>query len=227
QAEKLRAWAKRLEVRLALLENKIPISKHVVREAKHSKATLSYLTENRLDARYYANKHLDLYAQFTDDFESLGTIFSKFKYGASIAANYVNTDGLPFIRGNALSPNRINKDDIVYLNRSLEDEGNNYCIEEDDILITRSGTVGVAAHVTSEYAKYWYGSFIIKCTLSNKLYLPAYVSWYLNSWVGQQQFRRLENGAVQLNINIEELSSIAIWKASQEFQNEIQQLLFE
>jgi type I restriction enzyme S subunit len=48
----------------------------------------------------------------------------------------------------------------------------------------------------------------------------------LNSWVGQQQFRRLENGAVQLNINIEELSSIAIWKASQEFQNEIQQLLF-
>lgn len=226
QAEKLRSWAKRLEVRLALLENQIPISKPVTREAKHSKATLSYLTENRLDARYYANKHLDLYAQFTNSFESFGNICSKFKYGASITANYVNSDGLPFIRGNALSPNRINKDDIVYLNRSLEDDNNNYRIEEGDILITRSGTVGLAAHVTSEYAKYCYGSFIIKCTLSNKLYLPAYVSWYLNSWVGQQQFRRLENGAVQLNINIEELSSIAIWKASQEFQNEIQQLLF-
>lgn len=227
QAEQLRSWAKRLEVKLELFENKIPVSTHVSTEVKHSKATLSHLTENRLDARYYANKHLDLYAQFTNNFESLGSICSKFKYGASIPANYVNSDGLPFIRGNALSPNRINKDDIVYLNRSLEDEGNNYCIEEDDILITRSGTVGVAAHVTSEYAKYWYGSFIIKCTLSNKLYLPAYVSWYLNSWVGQQQFRRLENGAVQLNINIEELSSIAIWKASQEFQNEIQHLLFE
>jgi type I restriction enzyme S subunit len=227
QAEQLRAWAKRLEVKLAFFENQIPTSKPVIGEAKHSKATLEFLTENRLDARYYAKKHLDLYAQFNNEFESFGSICSGFKYGASIAANYVNSEGLPFIRGNALSANRINQDDIVYLSKSLKDELKTACVEEGDILITRSGTVGVTTYVAAEHAKYWYGSFIIKCKLANKSYLPAYVSWYLNSWVGQQQFRRLENGAVQLNINTEELSSIAIWKAPQEFQTEVDKLLIE
>ncbi|OUS53217.1 hypothetical protein BM607_004660 [Shewanella sp. SACH] len=227
QAEQLRAWAKRLEVKLAFFENQIPTSKPVIGEAKHSKATLEFLTENRLDARYYAKKHLDLYAQFNNEFESFGSICSGFKYGASIAANYVNSEGLPFIRGNALSPNRINQDDIVYLSKSLKDELKTAYVEEGDILITRSGTVGVTTYVAAEHAKYWYGSFIIKCKLATKSYLPAYVSWYLNSWVGQQQFRRLENGAVQLNINTEELSSIAIWKATQEFQTEIDKLLIE
>ncbi|MBE0378122.1 restriction endonuclease subunit S [Pseudoalteromonas prydzensis] len=227
QAEQLRAWAKRLEVKLAFFENQIPTSKPVIGEAKHSKATLEFLTENRLDARYYAKKHLDLYAQFNNEFESFGSICSGFKYGASIAANYVNSEGLPFIRGNALSPNRINQDDIVYLSKSLKDELKTAYVEEGDILITRSGTVGVTTYVAAEHAKYWYGSFIIKCKLATKSYLPAYVSWYLNSWVGQQQFRRLENGAVQLNINTEELSSIAIWKAPQEFQTEIDKLLIE
>ena len=227
QAEQLRAWTKRLEVKLALLENQIPTSKPVVGESKHSKATLEFLTENRLDARYYAKKHLDLYAQFNNEFESFGSICSSFKYGASIAANYVNSEGLPFIRGNALSPNRINQDDIVYLSKSLKDELKTAYVEEGDILITRSGTVGVTTHVAAEHARYWYGSFIIKCKLAANSYLPAYVSWYLNSWVGQQQFRRLENGAVQLNINTEELSSIAIWKAPQEFQTEIDKLLIE
>ena len=227
QAEQLRAWAKRLEVKLAFFENQIPTSKPVIGEAKHSKATLEFLTENRLDARYYAKKHLDLYAQFNNEFEIFGSICSGFKYGASIAANYVNSEGLPFIRGNALSPNRINQDDIVYLSKSLKDELKTAYVEEGDILITRSGTVGVTTYVAAEHAKYWYGSFIIKCKLATKSYLPAYVSWYLNSWVGQQQFRRLENGAVQLNINTEELSSIAIWKAPQEFQTEIDKLLIE
>ncbi len=227
QAEQLRAWARRLEVKLAFFENQFPTSKPVIGEAKHSKATLEFLTENRLDARYYSKKHLDLYAQFNNEFESFGSICSGFKYGASIAANYVNSEGLPFIRGNALSPNRINQDDIVYLSKSLKDELKTAFVEEGDILITRSGTVGVTTYVAAEHAKYWYGSFIIKCKLATKSYLPAYVSWYLNSWVGQQQFRRLENGAVQLNINTEELSSIAIWKAPQEFQTEIDKLLIE
>lgn len=227
QAEQLRAWAKRLERKLLLIENQIPISEPIVKEGKHSKANLEFLTENRLDARFYSKKHLDLYAQFTNGFESLGSICSGFKYGASIAANYVNSDGLPFIRGNALSPNRINQEDMVYLNKSLADKVGTAYVEEGDILITRSGTVGVTTYIAADYAKYAFGSFIIKCKLESNLFLPAYISWYLNSWVGQQQFRRLENGAVQLNINIEELSSIAVWKAPQGFQAEIQQLLVE
>lgn len=225
QAEELRAWAKNQKSKLKALELQIPATKLDTSNSKVSLANLSFLTENRLDARYYSKKHLNLYSQFSSDFVSLGDICSGFKYGASIAANYVEQDGLPFIRGNALYANGINREDIVYLHRSMQKELKSAFVNEGDILITRSGTVGVATFVGSDYSKFWYGSFIIKCNLVSGKYIPEYISWFLNSWVGQQQFRRLENGAVQLNVNIEELNSIYVWDASDQFQTLVKQLI--
>lgn len=225
QAEELRAWAKNQKSKLKALESQIPATKLDTSDSKVSLANLSFLTENRLDARYYSKKHLNLYSQFSSDFVSLGDICSGFKYGASIAANYVEQDGLPFIRGNALYANGINREDIVYLDKSMQKELKSAFVNEGDILMTRSGTVGVTTFVGSDYSKFWYGSFIIKCNLVNDKYIPEYVSWFLNSWVGQQQFRRLENGAVQLNVNIEELNSIYVWDASDQFQTLVKQLI--
>ena len=225
QAEELRAWAKNQKVKLKALESQIPAIKLDTSDSKVSLANLSFLTENRLDARYYSKKHLNLYSQFSSDFVSLGDICSGFKYGASIAANYVEQDGLPFIRGNALYANGINREDIVYLDKSMQKELKSAFVNEGDILVTRSGTVGVTTFVSSDYSKFWYGSFIIKCNLVSDKYIPEYISWFLNSWVGQQQFRRLENGAVQLNVNIEELSSIYVWSAPDQFQTLVKELI--
>lgn len=225
QAERLRTWAKSIERQLVEIEDRIPVNKPENSYVKYSRVSNDTLTENRLDARFYAKNHIDLYAQISSGFERLDAICNGFKYGASIPANYVGQGGVPFIRGNALSPNRIDKEDIVYLDGSMEDDLKNSFVGEGELLITRSGTVGIVAFVTPEYTNFSYGSFIIKCKLNNNNYLPAYVSWYLNSWVGQQQFRRLENGAIQLNVNIEELSSILVWKAPKAVQSTVAQLV--
>lgn len=217
QAELLREWKKRQQKQLNELEAKIGISKPQEQEHSSIKVVKHALTENRLDSKYYQRKYLDLYAQFNHEYVKLSELCSGFKYGASVAAQYTE-QGVPFIRGNAIYPNGINSKDIVKLDENLNDSLGSCFTTLNDILITRSGTVGVTTFVSEKFENFAYGSFIIKCKIIDNGYLPEYVSWFLNCWVGQQQFRRLENGAVQLNINIEELGSINIWKAPMELQ---------
>ena len=217
QAELLREWKKRQQKQLNELEAKIGISKPQEQEHSSIKVVKHALTENRLDSKYYQRKYLDLYAQFNHEYVKLSELCSGFKYGASVAAQYTE-QGVPFIRGNAIYPNGINSKDIVKLDENLNDSLGSCFTALNDILITRSGTVGVTTFVSEKFENFAYGSFIIKCKIIDNGYLPEYVSWFLNCWVGQQQFRRLENGAVQLNINIEELGSINIWKAPMELQ---------
>ncbi len=227
QAELLREWGKSIENKLGKLEAKIPLEKPVVSRLKHSVATTINLSENRLDAKFYAKQYLDLYSQFSGEFEKLSQITSGFKYGASVKADYVKAGGIPFIRGNAISNGSINSNDLVYFNDKLKDELANCYVKKGDVLITRSGTVGNVSDVEEEFDKSAYGSFVIKCSPIQSEILPEYLSWYLNSWVGEKQFRRLENGAVQQNVNIEELSSIFVWIAGSDFQNNIAMLTFE
>ncbi|PIB17565.1 hypothetical protein [Vibrio rotiferianus] len=219
QAERLRAWAKSIKQTLQEFENDIPVKKFPRTNKKYAISRTFDLTENRLDAEFYEDKHIDLSRQFNGEFSSLGALTTGFKYGSSVKADYVaKGKGIPFVRGNALTDNEISKSDIVYLDRSLTDELKNNFLNIGDVMITRSGTVGVACDVYEGFDKYAYGSFIINSKPKSEVINPLYLSWYLNSWVGQQQFRRWENGAVQLNINTEELASIEVWTAPNEFQ---------
>ncbi|NIY94383.1 hypothetical protein [Vibrio diazotrophicus] len=222
QAERLRAWAKSIKQSLQVLENDIPVKKYPRTNKKFAISKTFDLTENRLDAEFYEDKHIDLSRQFNGEFFSLGALTTGFKYGSSVKADYVaKGKGIPFVRGNALTDNEISSSDIVYLDRSLTDELKSNFLNIGDVMITRSGTVGVACDVYEGFDKYAYGSFIINAKPKPEVINSLYLSWYLNSWVGQQQFRRWENGAVQLNINTEELASIEVWAAPNEFQLKI------
>ncbi len=222
QAERLRAWAKSIKQTLQEFENDIPVKKYPRTNKKYAISRTFDLTENRLDAEFYEDKHIDLSRQFNGEFSSLGALTTGFKYGSSVKADYVEKGkGIPFVRGNALTDNEISSSDIVYLDRSLTDELKSNFLNIGDVMITRSGTVGVACDVYEGFDKYAYGSFIINSKPKSEVINPLYLSWYLNSWVGQQQFRRWENGAVQLNINTEELASIEVWTAPNEFQLKI------
>ncbi|MFT6906241.1 MAG: type I restriction enzyme S subunit [Oleiphilaceae bacterium] len=222
QAEHLRAWAKDIKQILERLEKNIPIKPYPKKSKKYSILGTIDLTDNRLDAEFYQDKHIDLDRQFTSEFRSLGNITYIFKYGSSVKADYVEKDtGIPFIRGNAIDANEISSQEIVYLDPSLEDDLNNNFLNNGDVMITRSGTVGATSDVYDGFDRYAYGSFIINCKPKRDIIDSTYLSWYLNGWVGQQQFRRWENGAVQLNINTEELAAIAVWIAPVEFQQSV------
>jgi type I restriction enzyme, S subunit len=225
QAEILRDFAKHLEVELKNLETNIPVQKPSDEVKRHSRVGIEKLSSNRLNAEYYKNIYLNIELQLqSEDFVLLDSCCAGFKYGASVAADYVEIDGITFIRGNNLAPNRLDETDVVSINSSLFNDLEGCFVKENDILITRSGTVGVCCVVPEFFDGAAYGSFIIKFQ-SNEGWEPEYIAWFINSWIGQSQVRRLENGAVQLNINTQELSSIKIWQSSFEFQRKIKLLV--
>jgi hypothetical protein len=67
-----------------------------------------------------------------------------------------------------------------------------------------------------------FGSFVIAVQIeSDEGVSPEYVAAFLNSPLGQGQFRREENGAVQMNINNGELARIRVPLFTSDFRERI------
>jgi type I restriction enzyme, S subunit len=171
------------------------------------------MDSGRIEAEYYNIAYilaLDQLREYCTEIRSLGEITKSMRHGGNVPNDYSASGNTRLIRGLEILPNRISRDEKVFLSRAairgLSDA--HYAIE-DDILITRSGTVGVCAVVGDEENDSAFGSFIIAVQLEDGIE-PEYVCAFLNSPLGQIQFRREENGAVQLNINNEELARIKV-----------------
>lgn len=162
----------------------------------------------RLEPAYYLPVYLDAIRRL----EEIGALklgeglLRNGKYGASVPADY-KPEGIPFIRGTDLSANRIALSDLQCLNIELAPKVRTARVKEGDVLITRSGTVGVAATVLKKHSGYAYGSFMIRLEFSKEIN-PFYAAAFLNSPYGRLQTERQSNGAVQLNINLQEIDRI-------------------
>lgn len=227
EAEELREEAKRLkkecEETLYRIIELQPLEE--IKDLKFSFVKDKYIDSERLDSSYYSNKYTRLETILKNkNVIQLKDIIIDSKYGASVSANYVQK-GIPFIRGTNLMENEIDDENVVYLDEGLNKEIGKCLVNTGDILITRSGTVGISAVVDDKCNNFAYGSFMIKiCTKSN-IWNAYYISAYLNSYWGKWQIERLQNGAVQQNINLQELGRIMIPKVSLEFQNKIEELV--
>jgi len=223
QAERLGEHAKEVRSDLHAAEiSLIPITKPSPATEKGWRTSGAALSENRLDSKFYRGHYLEVERLAVGTaFPLLSSIVSRFRYGASIEADYVPTgEGLLFLRGNDIDKNRIDRPHCVDIRSSWLSEIGDNLLKPGMVVITRSGTVGTAVAVSEELNGAAYGSFVISLELVEG-WNPFYVAWFLNSWLGRTQTERLENGAVQLNINIQELGSVRIWKASDEVQDSI------
>lgn len=187
----------------------------------------SYLDNIRLDSTFYYKKYVKLEEILKGkQHVLLDDIIIETKYGASISADYYN-EGIPFLRGLNLTENQIIDDDLVYLHKSMDKEIGKNKVNVGDILITRSGTVGICAVIDERFKGYAFGSFMIKLVVKNSEWNPYYVAAFLNSFWGKWQVDRLKNGAVQQNINLQEIGRIIIPKIDGNIQNEIEKKIKE
>jgi type I restriction enzyme S subunit len=227
RAEKLRHFSMELQRSLdsdceSLIPVPVPIleSRHVWRPASTD------IEPIRLDPKYYDPKYLAVAQQIDPEcFKPLGHIVSDIRYGSSVPANYVKRgEGLLFIRGFDLTRNRIRYNDSVDICPSLLPQIGSNILREGELLFTRSGTVGITSVVPSEVSGAGFGSFMMAMKPSSEVD-PYYLSWFLNSWLGRNQVSRRENGAIQQNVNIQELSSIQVWLPPPNIQNRISSLV--
>jgi len=100
------------------------------------------------------------------------------KYGANAAAQYDDPDWPRFVRISDISESGQLKNDTY---RSLSPEiAEDYLLEEGDILLARSGSIGRSFIYKPEWGEACFAGYLIRARLSKK-YDPRFVYWSLNS----------------------------------------------
>jgi len=159
--------------------------------------------ENRINAYYYQPKFEEIEEAVKKgkfEVKSLKHFITKIHYGASVKNEYVD-EGIPLLRILNLKPNKFDLRNVVKLPESMKKDLGNAFVKEGDLLISRSGTVGLVSVVPKDAGGFAFGSFMIKFCLDEKIN-KYYVSVWLNTKLQNLLIERDKIGAIQGNITI-------------------------
>lgn len=152
-----------------------------------------------------------------------GELISKIVNGDEIRT-FVK-DGLPYIRVSDMNMFFVETRNIVKIPKNSKIK-KNIKLSEGDILISRSGTIGVAAIVTHDIKDAVISSDIIRIALKSKNQLnPYYLSAFLNSKYGYYQILQKSYGGVIPKISQKGLKEIFIYLPPKDFQLYIERLV--
>lgn len=180
------------------------------------------MSGGRLDAKYWLPAIRELQKAIQNGkykSQKLGDFITDIRYGLSTANDYVDF-GIPFLRILNLKNDGIDISDIVYLSEDQKDEIGKAIVHEGDLLISRSGSVGIVVVVPKEAENFAFGSFMIKFCLNDKINKQFIAAW-LNSEASRKLIEREKIGAIQGNITIETIKNFDIPIPPLSVQNEV------
>jgi type I restriction enzyme S subunit len=203
--------------------NQLGINWSEIEDVKRFTAPASGLRGSRFDVRYRsprANHALALLEEGGYAVTTLENLIELIRYGASVKNDYSGAE-IPFIRIGNLKPNQIDIDDIVYFPESMRDALGKAFVQAGDLLMSRSGSVGIVAVVTPEVDGFAFGSFQIKFRLRQGSANPFFIAYFLNSPVGNAQVEQQKTGSIQMNITTEGIKALRVPLPPTELQDAI------
>ncbi|HAN2106381.1 TPA: restriction endonuclease subunit S [Escherichia coli] len=207
QAERLRAWAKRLERSLdAFIE-------HFQPEKKEYKKLFSRVPNNLLTNMLTATTYRERYISNQKNLKAISRIQPISYYLSSITNGYDERNeidnGLPYVKVANVRAGYIDLKNTPRVRLSaLTDASAKQKPEKGDLLLTRKGSFGIAA-VVMESASFLCSSEVFSCKPSKPEFMPI-LSWFLNSEAGNMQFWQFSTGTTMPGINQENLQNILI-----------------
>jgi len=175
----------------------------------------SFLSSGRLDAEYYQPKYDRLYESLKIacvekewPLQKLEDLSSLFKYGTSEPFEYIDK-GIPFLRIADLQKYRFSEKDLKFISKESANQQRTN-VKTGDVLISRSGTLGLATVITQHLNNAVYGSYFILTRPNKKFILSTYLALYINSLVGKLQTEQANTGGIQTNLTIPVLKSLLI-----------------
>lgn len=180
------------------------------------------ITGRRIDVKYWipATRELqEAIQQGKYKSQKLGDFITDIRYGISTTNEYVDS-GVPLLRILNLKNDRLDLSNVVYLPESRSDEIGKAVVHENDLLISRSGSVGIVIVVPKKADGFAFGSFMIKFCLNDKIN-KQYVATWLNGEASRKLIEREKIGAIQGNITIETIKNFDIPIPPISIQNEV------
>ena len=180
----------------------------------------STLLNDRIDAKNYKVEYLELQRKIiSQTYIRLRDVIEDIKNGFEVNRSYSDV-GLKFLTVKDLKEFEINYSDIKKIDLHFRDIPEKGRLKEGDIIITRSGSIGIAKTITNNDEDIVISSDIIKLRVNNKIDRD-YLTTYLNSDTGRKLIEQLSYGAVIKKIGQEELLDLLIPIPSPEIQKYI------
>ena len=180
----------------------------------------STLLNDRIDAKNYKVEYLELQRKIiSQTYIRLRDVIEDIKNGFEVNRSYSDV-GLKFLTVKDLKEFEINYSDIKKIDLHFRDIPEKGRLKEGDIIITRSGSIGIAKTITNNDEDIVISSHIIKLRVNNKIDRD-YLTTYLNSDTGRKLIEQLSYGAVIKEIGQEELLDLLIPIPSPEIQKYI------
>jgi len=188
-----------------------------------SEIKYSQLDKRFLNAEYYKTEYLEVERLLNSisDLKSLKEIAKEITSGSYIA-EYVN-HGTLYLRVNNVRENEIDLSDVKYVDIERSQIPDKIRVKADDVLLTRTGTIGLACVVPKEIKGAVISQHLTRITLKENIN-PFYVAVFLNTKLGRKQTERGVAGSLQKELIHDIQKSIKIPIPPKSFQNRIAQI---
>lgn len=177
---------------------------------------------HRLDAEYFQPKYYRIGDRLKKAAQKLkaGNVASfsgAVKYGTSEKLTYTEA-GNPFLRIADLNNRRFDLDSVLRIPDAQARQEKAAQVRAGDVLISRSGTLGIAVPIPPELDGAIFGSYFIRIRTDATQIDPEFFALYMNSICGSLQVERLTTGGVQTNLTIPAIKSLFVIMGGPEWQ---------
>lgn len=182
---------------------------------------------DRLDSEHFNKKYDRLENKlkaYSAGFETIGNLCLPPINGAEVR-EYVE-QGTPYLRVGDLRHLDISEDTVVYIDdKAADDVREKVSLQEGDVLISRSGSLGISGVVSKKWENSITSSHLIRLRLKDKTLDPYYLALFMNTTAGVEQVRKRSNGGIQPEINQPSLKNIIVPLLSKKVQTKIRSLI--
>ena len=179
----------------------------------------------RLDAEHFRPKYSEILAHFElagIDTVSIEEICPTPVNGVEVR-EYCE-DGVPYLRVGDIKLLDVDPGSVVRIDaRRSEDVIEKVRLRPGDVLLSRSGSLGVAGVVTEQWQDSVISSHLIRIRARRADFDPYYLALFLQALPGRMQIEKWSNGGVQPEINQPSLKRILVPHLQPEAQKSIRQ----
>ncbi len=191
----------------------------------------SFATSGRLDAEYYQPKYDDVMEKvISQPYDLLSNIVSIKKSIEPGSKNYVDEDGLPFMRvadyskfGMTVPQKSLSQEYVKENQKKI----NKLKPKAGTILFSKDGSVGTAYHLRKDFEGITSGAILHLNVKDKNKIIPEYLTLALNSQVVQMQAERDAGGSIILHWRLSEIENVVVPIIDLDIQKQIAALIEE
>jgi len=179
----------------------------------------------RIDAEYFQPKYdeiVDAVKNYKGGWSTLGDLV-KMKKCVEPGSDAYQESGVPFVRVSNLSKFEITDNNQQYISEKLYQELIEHQPEQNEILLSKDATPGIAYHLKDKPGRMICSGGILRLTVKNRRRISTeYLTLVLNSTIVQQQILRDAGGSIINHWRLEQIRNTVVPILSEELQREIQ-----